>query len=78
MIQDSCVTRDGFSRNEVNPLWNLSMMTCVDEINNQKHMNMNFSEFIEAICRVADKDNTDLDKDGMEAMIEVYKKRPLD
>ena len=31
------------------------MMTQVDEINNDRHLNMNFTEFIEAICRVADK-----------------------
>jgi hypothetical protein len=31
------------------------MMTQVDEINHDKHLNMNFTEFIEAICRVADK-----------------------
>ena len=30
-------------------------MTQVDEINNDRHLNMNFTEFIEAICRVADK-----------------------
>ena len=31
------------------------MMTQVDEITREKHLNMNFTEFIEAICRVADK-----------------------
>ena len=31
------------------------MMTQVDEIYNDRHLNMNFTEFIEAICRVADK-----------------------
>ena len=33
------------------------MMTQVDEINNERHLNMNFTEFIEAIARVADKLN---------------------
>ena len=31
------------------------MMTQKDEINNDRHLNMNFTEFIEAICRVADR-----------------------
>ena len=31
------------------------MMTQVNEINGDKHLNMNFIEFIEAICRVAEK-----------------------
>jgi len=30
-------------------------MTQKDEINNDRHLNMNFTEFIEAICRVADR-----------------------
>jgi hypothetical protein len=55
MVQDSGVLNDKFSRNEVYPLWNLAMMTQVDEINNDRHLNMNFTELVEAICRVADK-----------------------
>ncbi len=31
------------------------MMTQKDEVTSDKHLNMNFTEFIEAICRVADK-----------------------
>lgn len=31
------------------------MMTQVDEISYDRHVNMNFTEFIEAICRVADE-----------------------
>ena len=31
------------------------MQTQINEINGDKHLNMNFTEFIEAICRVADK-----------------------
>jgi hypothetical protein len=44
----------------------------VDEINKDKHMNMNFTEFIEAICRIADKlsihhliDDTDLTEEDI-------------
>lgn len=31
------------------------MMTQVDEINYEKHLYMNFTEFVEAICRTADR-----------------------
>ena len=31
------------------------MMTQKDEVSSDKHLNMNFAEFIEATCRVADK-----------------------
>ena len=33
----------------------MSMMTQVDELDSDRHMNMTFSEFIEAIARVADQ-----------------------
>jgi hypothetical protein len=40
---------------EIGPLFNLSIMTQVDEINSDRHCQMYFIEFIEGICRVADK-----------------------
>lgn len=55
MVEDSNVISDYFTFKEVYPIWNLSMMTQRDEIGNDKHLNMNFTEFIEAICRVANK-----------------------
>lgn len=55
MIVAAGVITDHFSYKEIYPIWNLSMMTQVDEVYNDKHVNMNFAEFIEAICRVADK-----------------------
>lgn len=55
MIETSGVVSDFFTFKEIYPIWNLSMMTSRDEINNDKHLNMNFTEFIEAIGRVADK-----------------------
>jgi hypothetical protein len=55
MVEDSGVISDHFPFKEIFPIWNLSMMTQVDEINYDRHMNMNFSEFVEATCRVADK-----------------------
>ena len=27
----------------------------MDEVNDERHLNMGFNEFIEAICRIADK-----------------------
>ena len=55
MIVDSNVIGDTFTFKEIYPLWNLSMMTQKDEINSDRHLNMTFVEFVEAICRVADK-----------------------
>ena len=36
-------------------IYNLSMMTQVDEIHNTRHMDMRFIEYVEALARVADK-----------------------
>lgn len=55
MISDSKCINDFFTYKEIFPIWNLSMMTQRDEINYDKHLNMNYPEFVEAICRVADK-----------------------
>lgn len=55
MVESAGVITDHFSYKEIYPIWNLSMMTQVDEVYNDKHLNMNFAEFIEAVCRVADK-----------------------
>ena len=37
------------------PLFNLSMMTQVDELEKDRFMSMKMVEFYEALCRVADK-----------------------
>jgi hypothetical protein len=55
MIQNSGVISDTFASKEILPIWNLSMMTQKDEINHDRHLNMTLPEFIEALCRVADK-----------------------
>ena len=36
-------------------MYNLAMMTQVDEIEKDRHINMIFVEFLEAVVRVADK-----------------------
>jgi len=58
MVEAAGVINDYFTFKEILPIWNLSMMTQKDETNSDKHLNMNFTEFIEAICRVADKLST--------------------
>jgi hypothetical protein len=40
---------------EIGTLFNLSMMSQVDEIFSERHCQMSFIEFVEAICRVADR-----------------------
>jgi hypothetical protein len=55
MIIDSGVISKSFSYADIFPVWNLSMMTQVDEITSDKHMNMSFIEFIETIGRVSEK-----------------------
>ena len=55
LIEQSGVINDYFSFKEILPLWNLSMMTQKDEYGSDKHLNMTFTEFIEALTRVGDK-----------------------
>ena len=55
MVCEAGVVDDNFGAREINPLYTLSMMTQKNEIDNDKHVNMIFTEFIEAIGRVADK-----------------------
>lgn len=55
-----CITRaDCYSKNfgaaQVGNQYNLAMMTQVDEIDKDKHINMVFVEFLDAIVRVAEK-----------------------
>ena len=61
------------------------MMTQIDEINYEKHLYMNFTEFVEAICRVADRlaipnlltDVKTTLEEASPKMIEQCSKRPL-
>ena len=55
MIEDAGLLSDYLAIKDIYPIWNLSMFTQIDEINNDRHMNMTFAEFTEAICRIADK-----------------------
>ena len=55
MLGDAGLLNEHFGNREVGPLWNLSMMTNKDELNSERHLNMTFVEFLEAIARVADR-----------------------
>jgi hypothetical protein len=60
LVTNTKVVDDNFGAREIGILYNISMMTQMDEINKDRHIKMNFPEFVEAICRVADKAITSL------------------
>ncbi|KAL4447089.1 hypothetical protein ABPG74_013941 [Tetrahymena malaccensis] len=43
-----------FNERDINMVFNMSMQTCIDEVNNDKHLLMNFNEFLESIARIAE------------------------
>ena len=55
LVTISGVVDDNFGAREIGTIFNLSMMTQVDEIKKERHCRMNFSEYLEAIARVADR-----------------------
>ena len=57
MVTESGVISDQFGEREISPVYALAMMTQKDEIDSDRHMNMVFAEFIDAIGRVADRIN---------------------
>ena len=54
IINTNCLS-DNFGAKQIGNMYNLAMMTQVDEIEKDKHINMVFIEFLEAVVRVADK-----------------------
>ena len=54
IISANCQS-DNFGGKQIGNMYNLAMMTQVDEVEKDKHINMIFVEFLEAIVRVADK-----------------------
>lgn len=53
MISNSGILKSGsIGAGEIGSMFNISMMTQVDELDNTRHMEMTMIEFIEAICRV--------------------------
>lgn len=49
------MTSDNFGAREISLIFGISIQTTVDEIYSNKHMDMRFIEFVEALARVADK-----------------------
>jgi len=54
IIEKCDVYTDNFGSKNVAVHYTLAMMTRVDEVEEDKHINMTFTEFIEAIGRVAE------------------------
>lgn len=48
------IVNDNFTVRDIDVSYNLAMMTRVDEVNKDQHLQMQFVEFLEAIARVAD------------------------
>ncbi|KAL4468591.1 hypothetical protein ABPG74_005094 [Tetrahymena malaccensis] len=46
---------ESFTEKDVSATFNLSIMTQIDEINNDKFLNMGFIEFVEGLARIAEK-----------------------
>ena len=55
LVTESGVCDADFGAREIGPLFNVSLMTQVNEITSGRHMEMRFIEFCEAFARVADK-----------------------
>lgn len=54
IIVSGIVADHNFGTRDINPLFTLSMMTSINELEYEKHLNMTIEEFIEALARVAD------------------------
>ncbi len=54
LFQDSGIFNDQFGTKMLPQQFTLSMMTQVDEIDSDRHMNMSFCEFMEGLVRVAE------------------------
>ena len=55
VITNSDCFSDNFGQKQIGNPFNRAMMTQVDEIDKDRHINMTFVEFLEAIVRIADK-----------------------
>ena len=64
LVTSTSVIDDNFGVREINVIFRLSMAVQVDEIRYERHTRMQFLEFIEAICRVADRVVTNLIADS--------------
>ena len=85
IVNANCLN-EKFGSNQLCIMYNLAMMTQLDEIESERHINMTFVEFLEAFVRVAEKlEIPNLEDDpetfiGMELTTEqkeTYAERPL-
>ena len=58
LLFKSELINDTFLNKDVGPVFAMSMMTNKFELDSDRHLNMSFVEFLEAIARVADKYTT--------------------
>ena len=54
LISQADIFSENLNSSQVTLCYNLAMQSRVDEINEDRHLNMEFTEFIEALARVAD------------------------
>ena len=57
MVSNAGVQSETFGTREIGIHFFLSIQTQVDEINSDRHMQMNFVEFIEGVARIAERLN---------------------
>jgi hypothetical protein len=55
LVWTTKIVSDDFGQREIGTLYNLAMMTRVDELDEDNHMNMKYVEFLEAIGRIAQR-----------------------
>ena len=55
MMTEAGFVDEHFGVREIGPLFNISMMTNLRESDTDRHLNMTFIEFLEAVARCADK-----------------------
>jgi len=55
LVGQANVVNDDFGQREIGSIFNLAMMTRVDELTQEKHMNMSYVEFLEAIGRISQR-----------------------
>jgi NLR family CARD domain-containing protein 3 len=60
LITATKVVDEAFGAREIGVIYNIAMITQVDEINKDRHTRMQFAEFVEAVCRVADRTITSI------------------
>ena len=69
LIESIGIVNDNFGQREILPIFNCSMMTHVNELDSDKHINMTLIEFIEAIGRLAEKIKLPMPYEYMQLML---------